>query len=108
MFKNMDQILKQAQVMQEKLKQQLGDMSVEGSSGGGMVTVQMNGNKVITSFTIATSIATTATMPRLGTTCLAHSTMAHQRQPPGCVRINRVSAAEENTRQRPRPRKQTA
>ncbi len=52
MFKNMDQILKQAQVMQEKLKQQLGDMSVEGSSGGGMVTVQMNGNKVITSFTI--------------------------------------------------------
>ena len=52
MFKNMDQILKQAQVMQEKLKQQLGDMTVEGSSGGGMVTVQMNGNKVITSFTI--------------------------------------------------------
>ena len=52
MFKNMDQILKQAQVMQEKLKQQLGNMSVEGSSGGGMVTVQMNGNKVITSFTI--------------------------------------------------------
>ena len=52
MFKNMDQILKQAQVMQEKLKQQLGDMTVEGSSGGGMVTVHMNGNKVITSFTI--------------------------------------------------------
>ena len=52
MFKNMDQILKQAQVMQEKLKQQLGDMTVEGSSGGGMVTVQMNGNKVITAFTI--------------------------------------------------------
>ena len=52
MFKNMDQILKQAQAMQEKLKQQLGDMTVEGSSGGGMVTVQMDGNKVITSFTI--------------------------------------------------------
>ncbi len=52
MFKNMDQILKQAQAMQEKFKQQLGEMTVEGSSGGGMVTVQMNGNKVITSFTI--------------------------------------------------------
>lgn len=52
MFKNMDQILKQAQAMQEKLKQQLGEMSVEGSSGGGMVTVQMNGNKVITGLTI--------------------------------------------------------
>ncbi len=52
MFKNMDQILKQAQAMQEKFKEQLGEMTVEGSSGGGMVTVQMDGNKVITGLTI--------------------------------------------------------
>lgn len=52
MFKNMDQILKQAQAMQEKFKQQLGEMTVEGSSGGGMVTVQMDGNKIITGLTI--------------------------------------------------------
>ncbi len=52
MFKNMDQILKQAQAMQEKFKQQLGEMTVEGSSGGGMVTVQMDGNKVVTRLTI--------------------------------------------------------
>ncbi|MGH9462056.1 MAG: YbaB/EbfC family nucleoid-associated protein [Vicinamibacteria bacterium] len=52
MFKNMDQILKQAQAMQEKLKQELDGMTVEGSSGGGMVTVQMTGNKVITSVKI--------------------------------------------------------
>ena len=52
MFKNMDQIMKQAQAMQEKFKQQLGEMTVEGSSGGGMVTVQMDGNKVITNLTI--------------------------------------------------------
>ena len=52
MFKNMEQILKQAQAMQEKFKEQLGEMTVEGSSGGGMVTVQMDGNKVITGLTI--------------------------------------------------------
>ena len=52
MFKNMDQILKQAQAMQEKFKEQLGEMTVEGSSGGGMVTVQMNGNKNVTGLTI--------------------------------------------------------
>jgi len=52
MFKNMDQILKQAQAMQEKFKQELEGMTVEGSSGGGMVTVQMTGNKVITSVKI--------------------------------------------------------
>lgn len=52
MFKNMDQILKQAQAMQEKFKQELEGMTVEGSSGGGMVTVRMTGNKVITSVKI--------------------------------------------------------
>ena len=52
MFKDMDQILKQAQAMQEKFKQELEGMTVEGSSGGGMVTVQMTGNKVIASVKI--------------------------------------------------------
>ena len=52
MFKNMDQILKQAQAMQEKFKQELNEITVEGSSGGGMVTVQMTGNKVVTGLTI--------------------------------------------------------
>lgn len=52
MFKNMNQILKQAQAMQEKFKQELEEITVEGSSGGGMVTVQMTGNKVVTSVRI--------------------------------------------------------
>lgn len=52
MFKNMDQILRQAQAMQEKLKRELEEMSVEGSSGGGMVTVQMTGNKMVTNVKI--------------------------------------------------------
>jgi DNA-binding YbaB/EbfC family protein len=52
MFKNMDQIMKQAQAMQEKFKKELEGMVVEGSAGGGMVTVQMTGHKVITSLKI--------------------------------------------------------
>ncbi len=52
MLKNMNQIMKQAQALQEKFKQQLEAMEVEASSGGGMVTVRMNGSKVVSSVTL--------------------------------------------------------
>ena len=37
--------MKQAQKMQEQLQKQMAEMSVEGSAGGGMVSVKMNGLK---------------------------------------------------------------
>ncbi len=46
MFKNMGDIMKQAQEMQTKMKQlrdQLGTREVEGQAGGGMVSVVLNG-----------------------------------------------------------------
>ena len=43
----MNQIMKQAQALQEKFKRQLNDLRVEASAGGGMVTVQMSGNKTV-------------------------------------------------------------
>jgi hypothetical protein len=46
-MKNMQQIMKQAQKMQEQLQKQMAEMSVEGSSGGGMVSVKMNGLKQV-------------------------------------------------------------
>jgi DNA-binding YbaB/EbfC family protein len=52
MMKNMNKIMKQAQVLQEKFQQQLEALEVEASSGGGMVTVRMSGNKVVTGVTI--------------------------------------------------------
>ncbi len=52
MLKNMNQIMKQAQALQDKFKQQLEEIDVEGSSGGGMVTVRMNGNKLVSQVTI--------------------------------------------------------
>ncbi len=46
-MKNLQQIMKQAQQMQEQLQKQMAELSVEGSSGGGMVTLRMNGLKQV-------------------------------------------------------------
>lgn len=45
-------LMKQAQEMQEKLQQELGDTIEEASVGGGMVTVEMNGHKKLVSVKI--------------------------------------------------------
>ena len=49
---NVNQIMKQAQQMQERLQRQMAEMRIEASSGGGMVTVVVNGNKQIQSLKI--------------------------------------------------------
>ncbi len=49
---NIQQMMKQAQQMQERLKKQMEDLRVEATSGGGMVTVVVNGNKQIQSLKI--------------------------------------------------------
>jgi DNA-binding YbaB/EbfC family protein len=46
-MKNMQQMLKQAQKMQEQLQKQMAEMSVEGTAGGGMVCIKMNGMKQV-------------------------------------------------------------
>ena len=42
---NMQQMMRQAQQMQEKLQQEIAQIRVEATAGGGMVTVQMDGQK---------------------------------------------------------------
>jgi DNA-binding YbaB/EbfC family protein len=52
---NMQKLMKQAQKMQSdmaKLQEELGSMTVEASSGGGMVTVVANGKQDIVSVKI--------------------------------------------------------
>ena len=44
--------MKQAQALQEKFREQLETINVEASAGGGMVSVQMNGNKTVTAVKI--------------------------------------------------------
>jgi DNA-binding YbaB/EbfC family protein len=49
---NIQQMMKQAQQMQEKLQKQMAELRVEATAGGGMVTVVMNGAKQIQSLKI--------------------------------------------------------
>lgn len=49
---NIQQMMKQAQQMQDRLQKQMGELRVDGQAGGGMVTVQINGLKQVLSVTI--------------------------------------------------------
>jgi len=49
---NFQKMLKQAKEMQEKLQKESAEMRVEGSSGGGMVTVVLDGTKSVISMKI--------------------------------------------------------
>lgn len=49
---NMQNMMKQAQQMQERMQEEVARIRVEASSGGGMVTVKMDGNKHVLGVTI--------------------------------------------------------
>jgi len=49
---NIQQMMKQAQEMQERLQKQMAELKVEGNAGGGMVSVVVNGAKQIQSLKI--------------------------------------------------------
>ena len=49
---NIQQMMKQAQQMQEKLQKQMESIVVDATSGGGMVSVKMNGQKQLLSIQI--------------------------------------------------------
>jgi nucleoid-associated protein EbfC len=49
---NIQQMMKQAQEMQDKLQKQMAELRVEATAGGGMVTVVMNGAKQVQSLKI--------------------------------------------------------
>ena len=49
---NIQQMMKQAQQMQERLQKQMAETRVEATAGGGMVTVVMDGTKRVQSLTI--------------------------------------------------------
>jgi DNA-binding YbaB/EbfC family protein len=49
---SMQDMMKQAQEMQERLQREMAELSVEATSGGGMVTVIVNGHKHLQKITI--------------------------------------------------------
>ena len=54
---NMQAMMKQAQQMQEKMAQEVALIRVEGSAGGGMVTVKMDGHKNVLGVKIDPEVA---------------------------------------------------
>ncbi|HUI80421.1 MAG TPA: YbaB/EbfC family nucleoid-associated protein [Bryobacteraceae bacterium] len=54
---NMQQMMRQAQQMQEKLHQEIAQIKVEATAGGGMVTVQMDGQKNLLAVKIDPEVA---------------------------------------------------
>jgi len=54
---NMQQMMRQAQQMQEKLQQEIAQIRVDATAGGGMVTVQMDGQKNLLAVKIDPEVA---------------------------------------------------
>ncbi len=54
---NMQSMMKQAQQMQQKLQEQIAAIRVEGSAGGGMVSVKMDGHKNVLGVKIDPEVA---------------------------------------------------
>jgi nucleoid-associated protein EbfC len=54
---NMQQMMRQAQQMQEKLQQEVTQIKVEATAGGGMVTVTMDGQKNLLAVKIDPEVA---------------------------------------------------
>ena len=52
-MKQLQKMMKQAQSMQKSLEAEMSQLSVEGSSGGGVVTVTMDGKKNLKSIKIS-------------------------------------------------------
>ena len=54
---NMQAMMKQAQQMQERLQEEIAQIRVEASAGGGMVTVKMDGQKNVLGVKIDPEVA---------------------------------------------------
>jgi nucleoid-associated protein EbfC len=73
------QMMKQAQQMQERLKKQMDGLRVEASSGGGMVTVVVNGNKQVQSLKIDPEVVSKEDVEMLQDLILAAINDAHRK-----------------------------
>ena len=54
---NMQSMMKQAQQMQQKLQEQVAAIRVEGTAGGGMVSIKMDGQKNVLAVKIDAEVA---------------------------------------------------
>ncbi len=76
---NIQQMMKQAQQMQERLQKQMAELRVEATSGGGMVTVMMNGTKQIQKLTIDPEVVSKEDVEMLQDLIVAAVSDAHRK-----------------------------
>ena len=76
---NVQQMMKQAQQMQERLQKQMADLRVEATAGGGMVTVVMNGAKQVQSIRIEPEAVSKEDVEMLQDLILAALNDAHRK-----------------------------
>ena len=71
-------LMKQAQKMQEKMQKEIAELLVEGTAGGGMVTIRMSGNHAVTSVRIKPEAVTSNDAEMLEDLVLAALNDAHR------------------------------
>ncbi|MBM3751778.1 MAG: YbaB/EbfC family nucleoid-associated protein [Acidimicrobiia bacterium] len=72
-------MMKQAQQMQERLQQQMGEMKVEATAGGGMVTVTVNGHKLLLSLRLDPEVVSKEDVGMLQDLIVAAMNDAHRK-----------------------------
>ena len=76
---NIQQMMKQAQEMQERLQKQMAELRVEGNAGGGMVIVTINGAKQLQSIRIDPEVVSKDDVEMLQDLIVAAMNDAHRK-----------------------------
>ena len=76
---NIQKMMQQAQEMQEKLQRQMGEMRVEATSGGGMITVTVTGNKQLVGIKIDPEVVSKEDVDMLQDLIVAAVNDAHRK-----------------------------
>jgi DNA-binding YbaB/EbfC family protein len=76
---NIQKMMQQAQQMQERLQKQMAEMKVEATSGGGMVTVTVNGHKNLLRITLDPEVISKDDVEMLQDLIVAAVNDAHRR-----------------------------
>ena len=76
---NIQNMMKQAQQMQERLQKQMADMKIEASAGGGMVTVVVSGHKQLLSLKLDPEVVSKDDVEMLQDLIVAAMNDAHRK-----------------------------
>jgi nucleoid-associated protein EbfC len=76
---NIQKMMQQAQQMQERLQKQMAEMKVEATSGGGMVTVTVNGHKNLLKISLDPEVVSKEDVEMLQDLIVAAVNDAHRR-----------------------------